>query len=143
MAAGTDTRAPMLEENDYESWKIRMERYIRSKTNGKFIWKSIMEGTAPQPMTLSVTNADGLTEGPRPKRDDEYTAVELSREQADYQAASIIGQGLPRHIFNTLNQDATAQQMWKSVELLMKGSGLSEQRKQEELFDEYERFRAI
>nr|GFC90896.1 hypothetical protein [Tanacetum cinerariifolium] len=26
-AAGTENRAPMLEEDDYESWKIRMERY--------------------------------------------------------------------------------------------------------------------
>ncbi|GJQ90442.1 hypothetical protein Tco_1262846 [Tanacetum coccineum] len=28
-AAGTDTRPPMLVESDYESWKIRIHRYIR------------------------------------------------------------------------------------------------------------------
>nr|GFC02530.1 hypothetical protein [Tanacetum cinerariifolium] len=28
-AAGIDNRPPMLEEDDFESWKIRMERYIR------------------------------------------------------------------------------------------------------------------
>ncbi|GKD67671.1 hypothetical protein Tco_1321761 [Tanacetum coccineum] len=28
-AAGTDNRPPMLVESDYESWKIRIERYIR------------------------------------------------------------------------------------------------------------------
>ena len=144
MAAGTNTRAPMLDENDYESWKIRMERYIRSKSNGKLIWKSIKEGPAPHPQTGVITNAKGaITEDARPKRDDEFTAAELAREQADFQAASMIGQGLPRHIFNTLNQTDSAKDMWKSVELLMKGSGLSEQRKQEELFDEYECFRAI
>nr|GEZ17872.1 hypothetical protein [Tanacetum cinerariifolium] len=33
--------------------------------------------------------------------------------------------------------------MWENIELLMKGSGLSEQHKQEKLFDEYERFHAI
>ena len=38
-AAGTENRAPMLEEDDYESWKIRMERYIRSKADGKKVWK--------------------------------------------------------------------------------------------------------
>ncbi|GKD15158.1 hypothetical protein Tco_1199565 [Tanacetum coccineum] len=27
-AAGTDTRPPMLVENDYESWKIRIHRYF-------------------------------------------------------------------------------------------------------------------
>ena len=33
-AAGTDSRAPMLEESEYESWKIRMMRYLRGKPNG-------------------------------------------------------------------------------------------------------------
>nr|GFD22512.1 hypothetical protein [Tanacetum cinerariifolium] len=47
------------------------------------------------------------------------------------------------HIFNTLNQTESAKEMWENIELLMKGYGLSKQRKQEELFDEYERFRAI
>nr|GFC77881.1 hypothetical protein [Tanacetum cinerariifolium] len=28
-AAGTDNRPPMLEEDDFESWNIRIERYIR------------------------------------------------------------------------------------------------------------------
>nr|GEZ37180.1 hypothetical protein [Tanacetum cinerariifolium] len=30
-AAGTDNRAPMLGENDYESWKIRMKRPKRDE----------------------------------------------------------------------------------------------------------------
>nr|GEY48823.1 hypothetical protein [Tanacetum cinerariifolium] len=34
----------MLEESDYESWKIRIERYINGKTHGKLIWKSILNG---------------------------------------------------------------------------------------------------
>ena len=56
-AAGTDNRAPMLEEDDNESWKIRMERYIRSRSNGKKVWKSIMVGPAPKPRTDPVVNA--------------------------------------------------------------------------------------
>nr|GFB27101.1 hypothetical protein [Tanacetum cinerariifolium] len=79
-AAGTDSRAPMLEESEYESWKIRRRRYLH---------------------------------------------------------------GLPRHIFNTLNQTESAKEIWDIIELLMKGSGLTEQRKKEEWYDEYERFRAI
>ncbi|GJY68441.1 hypothetical protein Tco_0471423 [Tanacetum coccineum] len=42
-AAGTDTRPPMLVESDYDSWKIRIHRYIRGKPNGKQIWKSIQK----------------------------------------------------------------------------------------------------
>nr|GEZ17671.1 hypothetical protein [Tanacetum cinerariifolium] len=40
-AAGTDNRPPMLVKSNYESWKIRIERYIhvqvtRDKTDGEF-----------------------------------------------------------------------------------------------------------
>nr|GEW10734.1 hypothetical protein [Tanacetum cinerariifolium] len=58
-AVGPDNRAPMLEEDDYESWKIRMERYIRRKGDGKKVWKSIMSGLAPTPRTpiLDATGA--------------------------------------------------------------------------------------
>nr|GEY06931.1 hypothetical protein [Tanacetum cinerariifolium] len=60
-AAGTDNRAPVLEENDYESWKIRMKRYIRSKPQGKAIWKSIMEAPAPHLMTAAVTGVANVS----------------------------------------------------------------------------------
>nr|GFB25300.1 hypothetical protein [Tanacetum cinerariifolium] len=114
------------------------------KPQGKAIWKSIVEGPAPYPMTAAVTGvANVVVEAPRLKRDEEFTAKENARDLADIQAASILSQGLPRHIFNTLNQTESAKEMWENIELLMKGSGLSEQHKQEELFDEYEHFRAI
>ncbi|GJV82484.1 hypothetical protein Tco_1522382 [Tanacetum coccineum] len=37
-------------ESDYDSWKIRIHRYIRGKPNGKQIWKSIQNGPTPHPM---------------------------------------------------------------------------------------------
>ncbi|GJR77834.1 retrovirus-related pol polyprotein from transposon TNT 1-94 [Tanacetum coccineum] len=52
-------------------------------------------------------------------------------------------QGLPRHIFNNLNQTSTAKEIWDNVEMLMQGSGRTIQQRKEDLFDEYERFRAI
>ena len=141
-AAGTDSRAPMLEESEYESWKIRMRRYLRGKPNGRDIWDSIENGPAPIP-TVAVPATDTIEASTRLKSRDEYTDAEAAREHADYQAESMLSQGLPRHIFNTLNQAESAKEMWDNIELLMKGSGLTEQRKKEELYDEYERFRAI
>nr|GEV16964.1 hypothetical protein [Tanacetum cinerariifolium] len=93
-----------------------MKRYIQSKPQGKAIWKSIIEGPALHLMTAAFTGvANVVVKAPRPKRDEEFTAEENLRDLADIQAASILSQG----------------------------SGLSEQRKLEELFDEYERFCAI
>ncbi|GJV65680.1 retrovirus-related pol polyprotein from transposon TNT 1-94 [Tanacetum coccineum] len=59
------------------------------------------------------------------------------------QAEIILSQGLPRHIFNNLNQTSTAKEIWDNIEMLMQGSGRTIQQRKEDLFDEYERFRAI
>nr|GFD46270.1 hypothetical protein [Tanacetum cinerariifolium] len=83
----------------------------------------IVEGPAPHPMTAAVTGvANVVVEAPRPKKDEEFTAEENARDLADIQAASILSQGLPRHIFNTLNQTESTKEMWENIELLMKGS---------------------
>ncbi|GJT92765.1 hypothetical protein Tco_1081610 [Tanacetum coccineum] len=140
-AAGTDNRPPMLEESDFESWKIRIERYIRGKPLGKVIWKSIKNGPSPHPM-ITVTTGEGKqqTQMTREKTDDEFTEAENNKERADIQATNILSQGLPRHIFNILNQTESAKEICENVELLMQGSGLIEQQKKETLFDQYKRF---
>ncbi|GJY58154.1 hypothetical protein Tco_0458046 [Tanacetum coccineum] len=143
-AAGTDTRPPMLVENDYESWKIRIHRYIRGKPNGKLIWKSIQNGPTPHPMVTDPPPTDStIVPAPRKKLDSEFSEEENKLEMADTQAEIILSQGLPRHIFNNLNQTSTAKEIWDNVEMLMQGSGRTIQQRKEDLFDEYERFRAI
>ncbi|GJR75452.1 retrovirus-related pol polyprotein from transposon TNT 1-94 [Tanacetum coccineum] len=66
-AAGTDTRPPMLVEDDYDSWKIRIQRYIRGKPNGKLIWKSIQNGPTPHPMVTDPPPANS-TVMPAPRK---------------------------------------------------------------------------
>ncbi|GJV57950.1 hypothetical protein Tco_1458955 [Tanacetum coccineum] len=136
-ASGTDTRPPMLVESDYDSWKIRTHRYIRGKPLAKLIWNSIQNGPSPHPMVT-----DAPTEGqtgvnmPRIKLDSEFTPEETNRENADTHAEIILSQGLPRHIFNILNQTNTAKEIWDNVEMLMQGSGRTLQQRKEDLFDE-------
>ncbi|GJS27882.1 retrovirus-related pol polyprotein from transposon TNT 1-94 [Tanacetum coccineum] len=143
-AAGTDTRPPMLVESDYDSWKIRIHRYIRGKPNGKLIWKSIQNGPTPHPMITDPPPTDSAAvPAPREKLDSEFSEEENKLEMADTQAEIILSQGLPRHIFNNLNQTSTAKEIWDNVEMLMQGSGRTIQQRKEDLFDEYERFRAI
>ncbi|GJV54244.1 hypothetical protein Tco_1449985 [Tanacetum coccineum] len=125
-AAGTDNRPPMLEESDFESWKIRIERYIRGKPLGKLIWKSIKNGPSPNSM-ITVTTGEGeqQTQVTRENTDEEFTEAENNKERADIQATNILSQGLPRHIFNTLNQTESAKEIWENVELLMQGEETS------------------
>ncbi|GJW00790.1 hypothetical protein Tco_1556041 [Tanacetum coccineum] len=79
--AGTDNRPPMLEESDFESWKIRIERYIRGKPLEKLIWKSIKNGPTPHPM-ITVTTGEGeqQTQETREKTDEEFTEAESNKE---------------------------------------------------------------
>ncbi|GJU83806.1 hypothetical protein Tco_1291352 [Tanacetum coccineum] len=107
-AAGTDTRPPMLVESDYDSWKIRIHRYIRGKPNGKLIWNSIQNGPTPHPMiTDPPPTGSTIVPAPRKKLDSEFNDEENKLEMADTQAEIILSQGLPRHIFNILNQTST------------------------------------
>ncbi|GKC65225.1 hypothetical protein Tco_1097823 [Tanacetum coccineum] len=100
-AAGTDTRPPMLVESDYDSWKIRIHRYIRGKPNGKLIWKSIQNGPTPHPMITDPPPTDSaVVPAPRKKLDSEFSEEENKLEMADTQAEIILSQGLPRHIIN-------------------------------------------
>nr|GEV80511.1 hypothetical protein [Tanacetum cinerariifolium] len=90
-AAGTDNRPPMLEESDFESWKIHIERYIRGKPLGKLIWKSIKNGPTPH-LTITVTTGEGeqQTQVTREKIDEEFTEAENNKERADIQATNIL-----------------------------------------------------
>ncbi|GKB75660.1 hypothetical protein Tco_0942555, partial [Tanacetum coccineum] len=50
-AAGSDTRPPMLDRTDYESWSQRIRLYCRGKENGLQILQSIDQG----PFELGTT----------------------------------------------------------------------------------------
>nr|GEW08575.1 hypothetical protein [Tanacetum cinerariifolium] len=54
IAAGMDNRPPMLEESDFNSWKIRIQRYIHGTPNGKLIWISIKNRPTSHPTTTDI-----------------------------------------------------------------------------------------
>nr|GEZ67176.1 retrovirus-related Pol polyprotein from transposon TNT 1-94 [Tanacetum cinerariifolium] len=92
---------------------------------------------------LYLTASSTIVPMPRKKLDSKFSNEENTREMADTQAEIILSQGLPRHIFNILNQTSTAKEIWDNVELLMQGSGRTPQQRKEDLFDKYKCFRAI
>ncbi|GJT61279.1 hypothetical protein Tco_1004812 [Tanacetum coccineum] len=48
----------------------------------------------------------------RDKMDEEFYEIENKREPADIQATNILSKGLPRHVFNILNQTRTGKEIW-------------------------------
>ncbi|GJY67787.1 hypothetical protein Tco_0470769 [Tanacetum coccineum] len=73
--------------------------------------------------------------------DSEFSEEEKNLRLSEYSTEIILSQGLPRHIFNNLNQTSTVKGdlgiMWRC----MQGSGRTIQQRKEDLFDDYERFR--
>ncbi|GKE76094.1 hypothetical protein Tco_1542214, partial [Tanacetum coccineum] len=87
------------------------------------------------PLTSST-----VVPAPRKKLDSEFNEEENKLEMADTQAEIILSQGLPRHIFNNLNQTSTAKEIWDNVELLMQGSGRTLQQRKEDLLSIHDYF---
>ncbi|GJZ30185.1 retrovirus-related pol polyprotein from transposon TNT 1-94 [Tanacetum coccineum] len=59
--AGSDTRPPMLDRTDFESWQQRIRLYCLGKDNGENIMKSINEGPFHMGTVLRCYIAGGLS----------------------------------------------------------------------------------
>ncbi|GKA52222.1 hypothetical protein Tco_0745418 [Tanacetum coccineum] len=98
--AGSDTRPPMLDRTDFESWQQRIRLYCLGKDNGENIMKSIIEGPF-QMGTFIQTPAEDAEEtegalqlGPeRARVFTDLSAKEKERYKADIRATNILLQG--------------------------------------------------
>ncbi|GJW30419.1 hypothetical protein Tco_0047294 [Tanacetum coccineum] len=95
--AGSDTRPPMLDRTDFESWQQRIRLYCLGKDNGENIMKSIREGPF-QMGTVSDVITGGtegaVQQGPvRARVLNDLSAEEKERYKADIRATNILLQG--------------------------------------------------
>nr|GEU61216.1 ribonuclease H-like domain-containing protein [Tanacetum cinerariifolium] len=88
-AAGSETRPPMLNKENYVPWSSRLLRYAKSRPNGKLIYNSIMNG--PYVRRMIPEPGDPDREVPVNKTfyeqtDAELTEKELKQVEADDQS---------------------------------------------------------
>ncbi|GJX36966.1 hypothetical protein Tco_0250269 [Tanacetum coccineum] len=120
-AAGSDTRPPMLDRTDYESWSQR----IRLNT-------------------LGTTPEGGVLLGPeRPRTYDDLSDNEKKRYDADVRATNIVLQGLSKDIYKLINHNIDAKAIWDNVKMLLTGSELTKEDRESQLYDEFERFKML
>nr|GEX27602.1 ribonuclease H-like domain-containing protein [Tanacetum cinerariifolium] len=101
--------------------KISGKGKIRiGKPHGKLIWKTIQNGPTPYSQTTDLAPEGSAVPPQRNKRNEEFTKEDNRNELADIQAINILSQGLPRCIFNILNQNETGREIWVNLELLLK-----------------------
>nr|GEW95772.1 hypothetical protein [Tanacetum cinerariifolium] len=106
--AGSESRPPMLNKENYVPWSSRLLRYAKSRPNGKLSHNSIING---------------------PYTDDELTEKELKQIEADDQAVQTILLGLSKDIYAAVDCCETAQEIWLRVQQMMKGSDIGIQEK--------------
>ncbi|GKA28932.1 hypothetical protein Tco_0715177 [Tanacetum coccineum] len=129
-AADSDTRPPMLDKNDYESWSQRIHLYCRGKENRLQILQSIDQGPfelRTTRNTLGTTPEGGVLLGPeRPRIYEDLSDMEKKRYDADVRATNIVLQGLPKDIYKLINYNIEAKAIWDNVKMLLAGENINE-----------------
>ncbi|GKA27343.1 retrovirus-related pol polyprotein from transposon TNT 1-94 [Tanacetum coccineum] len=145
--AGSDTRPPMLDRTDFESWQQRIRLYCLGKDNEANIMKSINEG--PFHMgTVSDVIAGGtegaVQQGPvRTRVLNDLSAEEKERYKVDIRATNILLQGIPKDIYSLINYYTDAKDIWENMKMILEGSELTNDDRESQLYDEFEHFRQI
>nr|GEU52516.1 hypothetical protein [Tanacetum cinerariifolium] len=142
-AAGSESRPPIVNKENYVPWSSRLLRYAKSRPNGKLIHNSIINGPYFRRMIPEPGDANRevtMTETFHVQIDDELTDKELKQIEADDQAIQTILLGLPEDIYAAIDSCETAQEIWLRVQQMMKGSNIRIQEKKAKLFNEWKIF---
>nr|GFA30908.1 hypothetical protein [Tanacetum cinerariifolium] len=91
--SGADNRPPMLDKDMYDSWKNKMERYMRHKDHERMILELVEHGPLIWP-TIEETRVTSS------KKYDELSATEKIQADCVHKATNIILQGLPSDIYS-------------------------------------------
>ncbi|GJQ89895.1 hypothetical protein Tco_0001034 [Tanacetum coccineum] len=122
-AAGFDTRPPMLDRTDYESWSQQIRLYCRGKENGLQILQSIDQGPfelGTTRSTLGTTPERCVLLGPeRPRTYDDLSDMEKKQYDADVRATNIVLQGLPKDMYKLIIHNIKAKTIWDNVKMLL------------------------
>nr|GEW30588.1 hypothetical protein [Tanacetum cinerariifolium] len=145
-AAGSESRPPMLNKENYVPWSsrlLRLLRYAKSRPNRKLIHNSILNGPYVRKMIPEPGDANRditVTETFHLQTDDELSDKELKQIESDDQTIQTILLGLLEDIYAVVDSCETAQEIWLGVQQMMKGSDIGIQEKKAKLFNEWERF---
>ncbi|GKF43492.1 hypothetical protein Tco_0130044, partial [Tanacetum coccineum] len=124
--AGSNTRPPMLDRTDFESWQQRPFKM------GTFI------------QTPTEETKGALQLGPKRARVfTDLSVEEKERYKADIRATNILLQGIPKDIYTLINHYTDAKDIWDNVKMILEGSELTNDDKESQLYDEFEHFHQI
>ncbi|GJX97515.1 hypothetical protein Tco_0353313 [Tanacetum coccineum] len=139
IVVGADNRPPMLEKTNYNSWANRMLLYIKGKENGDLLIDLVLNGPF-QLGTIEVPGTTNTLATVRERTHADLTEEEKLRASVDIKATNIVLQGLPQDIYNLVNHNDQAKQIWDRVKLLIQGSKLSKLNVESQCYDDFDLF---
>ncbi|GKE70584.1 hypothetical protein Tco_1528656, partial [Tanacetum coccineum] len=104
----------MLDKTNYNSWASRMLLYIKGKPNGKLLVDSVLNGHF-QYGTIVEPGTKTTPATVRARTYNDLTDEEKLRESVDITTTNIVLQGLPQDIYNLVNHNEDAKQIWDRV----------------------------
>nr|GEZ99096.1 hypothetical protein [Tanacetum cinerariifolium] len=107
-AAGSESRPPMLNKENYVPWSSRLLRYAKSRPNRKLIHNSILNGPYVRRMIPDPGDAErdvNVNETFHEQTDDELSERELKQIEADDQAIQTILLDLTEDIYAVVDRE--------------------------------------
>ncbi|GKC64025.1 retrotransposon protein, putative, unclassified, partial [Tanacetum coccineum] len=112
----------------------------------------IVVGADNRPLMVDKTNYSSWASQPgnetnpvmiRARTYTDLTDEEKIRESVDIKATNIFLKGLPQYIYNLVNHNEHAKEIWDRVKLLIQGSELSLQERETKLYNDFDTFTSM
>nr|GEV02130.1 hypothetical protein [Tanacetum cinerariifolium] len=120
-AAGSKSRPPMLNKENYVPWSARLLRYAKSRPNGKLIHNYILNGPYVRRMIPEPGDANRkvtVIETFHVQTDDELSDKELKQIEADDQAIHTFLLGLPEDIYTAIDRESIESYYHRFLKLM-------------------------
>ncbi|KAD4180043.1 hypothetical protein E3N88_28634 [Mikania micrantha] len=130
---GTLNKPPMFTPEDFDTWKVRMEGFIRNQDFK--LWKSVLEG--PYIPTVAAAGAGGAAV---PKDPSMYSDEDYKKMEVDSKALWLIQMSIPNSIIHAFKKCKSAQELWNSLKQMYDGSDDVKENKKDMLKQKFENF---
>nr|GEW09911.1 hypothetical protein [Tanacetum cinerariifolium] len=109
---GAENRPPMLDKTMYDSWKSRMELYMKNMENEIMILNSVENSPLIWPDVEENVES----------RKKKTTSKCVCYCDCDLKATNIVLQGIPLDVYAIFNHHKVANEIWDIVKLLTQGT---------------------
>ena len=131
---GTTQKPPIFTPDDYDTWQIRMEGFLRNHTAK--LWVSFREGA----FVPTVTDAAGVV---KTKEVSNYSDEDHARLDIDTKALWLLQMAIPNSVIHGFKKYKTAKELWEALKSMYEGTDEVKQNKKDVLKQKYENFTSL